>query len=214
MALASAKRCSCLMSVVLCLQALVEYYQTNTLNTNFPGLTTVLAKPFNSTTGKCVAQYDFQARDQDELTIEVRHTPFTSFYAHAYISCEKSGIGIQLGVEIHTLDSYITYMYVDISWSATTLFCKNCWISWKAEKHSMFKKKKRTHRGTCSSSDEKKACLLVDHAGGFPLACRQETGSLFVNGILQSFVLSLAEKKVFLCRALFSLVSDVNILLG
>ena len=48
---------------------------------------------------------------------------------------------------------------------------------------------------------------------GSRLACRQETGSLFVNGILQSFVLILAEK-VFLCRALFSLVSDVNILLG
>ena len=115
MTLASAKGCSCLMSVVLCLQALVEYYQTNTLNTNFPGLTTVLAKPFNSTTGKCVAQYDFQARDQDELTIEVRHTYHFFLCACIYISCEKSGIGIHLGVEIHTLDSYITNMYVDIS---------------------------------------------------------------------------------------------------
>ena len=62
----------------------------------------------------------------------------------------------------------------------------------------------------------KKACVLVDPLGGFSFACRQETWSacsLFVDGILQSFVLSLVEKKG-LFVLFFFLVSDEKTLPG
>ncbi|XP_065198095.1 proto-oncogene vav-like [Sycon ciliatum] len=49
---------------------MIHYYKTSTLVHSFPGLNTTLLQSFGDTTSKCIAQYDFKARTEHELSIE------------------------------------------------------------------------------------------------------------------------------------------------
>ncbi|XP_065192897.1 protein vav-like [Sycon ciliatum] len=52
------------------MMGLIEYYQNFSLAASFPGLDTQLLIPFNDTTSVCVANYNFNRRNEEELTIE------------------------------------------------------------------------------------------------------------------------------------------------
>ena len=50
---------------------MIEFYTLHSLEPNFPALKTTLGEGFGEKATKCIAQYDFEARTTDELSLEV-----------------------------------------------------------------------------------------------------------------------------------------------
>lgn len=77
---------------------MIQHYISNTLATNFPALETKLVHAFYDTVSRCVAMYDFGARDKEEMTIEVSGTKFELMCMLRYCSDLLNSRSLVIGV--------------------------------------------------------------------------------------------------------------------